>query len=93
MVVKNKYLCKDFHWSRKTYLVSKQWKKQPNLQGKKFGSQKRIDNEEYLGIAALCDRFTRVTAFIRMMNNEYGCEGITGSSFLGKRNHKQASEH
>lgn len=26
-----------------------------------------------------------VTAFIRMMNIEDGCEGITGSSLLGKR--------
>lgn len=93
MVVKNKYLCKDFHWSRRAYLGSKQWKKQRNLQAKKSGSQRRIDNEECLGIAGLCDRFARVTAFIRMMNNEDSCEGITGSSFLGKRNHKWASEH
>ena len=93
MVVKNKYLCKNFHWSRKTYLDSKQWKKWRNLQAKKFGSQRRIDNEECPGIAGLYDRFARVTAFIRMMNNEYGCEGITGSSFVGKRDHKWASEH
>lgn len=53
--------------------------------------QKRIDNEVCFGISGLCDRFAGMTAFIRVMNNEDGCEGI--SSFLGKRNHKWASEY
>ena len=34
-------------------------------------------------------RFAGVTALIRMMNNGDGCEGITGSSFLEKRNHSE----